>query len=116
LIGPIYVTPPLLNFGSCGVRQQGQTEAAFLLNPWWNNGTAIISSITIQGGSDFTLNSRGTTCGSKLPVGAICTIAIQFNPNAGGQRQAKLVIQDNAWDSPQVVILEGSGEDYHLVK
>jgi hypothetical protein len=107
-VGPIYVIPPELDFGQCYVRQHGQTEQALLFNPWWNNGAAIISNIAVQG-TDFSLDSRDTTCGSTLPVSATCVIAVQFNPTAQGQRQGKLVIQDNAWDAPQVVILDGSG-------
>lgn len=108
MIGPIFALPPELDFGKCFVRQHGQTEFAVLYNPWWNNGTALISGITVLG-NDFILDSRDTTCGSKLPTGDICAIAIQFNPTAGGQRQGKLVIQDNALGTPQVVILDGSG-------
>ena len=40
-----------------------------------------------------------------LAVGRLCAIAIQFTPSAGGPRQGKLVVQDNASNSPQVVIL-----------
>jgi hypothetical protein len=113
-IGPIYLTPPELDLGNCEIRQPGQTQTAFLLNPWWNNGTATISSISIQGSGDFSIDSRDTTCGTALGVGRLCAIAIQFTPSAGGPRQGKLVVQDNASNSPQVVILDGRGNnDYH---
>jgi Pro-kumamolisin, activation domain/Bacterial Ig-like domain (group 1) len=113
-IGPIYLTPPELDFGNCEIRQQGQTQTAFLFNPLWNNGTAAISSISIQGSGDFAIDSRDTTCGTALGVGRVCAIAIQFNPSASGQRQGKLIVQDNASNSPQVVILDGRGNnDYH---
>jgi hypothetical protein len=80
----------------------------------WNNGTAAISSISIQGSGDFAIDSRDTTCGTALGVGRLCAIAIQFNPSASGQRQGKLIVQDNASNSPQVVILDGRGNnDYH---
>jgi len=113
-VGPLYLTPPELDFGDCEIRQHGQTRTAFLFNPWWNNGTATISSISIQGSGDFAIDSRDTTCGTALGVGRLCAIAIQFTPSAGGPRQGKLVVQDNASNSPQVVILDGHGdEDQH---
>ena len=71
------------------------------INPWWNNGAARISSISIQGSGDFSIDSRDTTCGSTLAVGRLCAIAIQFTPSAGGPRQGKLVVQDNASNSPK---------------
>ena len=108
-VGPIYLTPPELDFGNCEIRQHGQTRVAFLFNPWWNNGAARISSIAIQGSSDFSIDSRDTTCGSTLGVGRLCAIAIQFTPSAGGPRQGKLVIQDSASNSPQTVYLDGFG-------
>ncbi len=110
-VGPIYLTPPELDFGNCEIRQHGQTRVAFLFNPWWNNGAARISSISIQGSGDFSIDSRDTTCGSTLAVGRLCAIAIQFTPSAGGPRQGKLVVQDNASNSPQTVILDGQGDD-----
>jgi hypothetical protein len=109
-VGPIYLTPPELDFGNCQIRQHGQTNTAFLLNPWWNNGPATISSISIQGSSDFTIDTRDTTCGSTLPVGRLCAIAIQFTPSARGSRQGRLVVQDNALNSPQVIFLDGQGQ------
>ena len=57
------LTPPELDFGDCEIGQHGQTQTAFLFNPWWNNGTATISSISIQGSGDFSIDSRDTTCG-----------------------------------------------------
>jgi hypothetical protein len=109
-VGPIYVSPLALDFGGCLIGQRGGIELAWLLNPFWNNGPANIHSISIQGGSDFSIVANGTTCKSTLGVGQLCSIAVQFNPSAGGSRAGKLVIQDNALDSPQVVFLNGEGD------
>jgi hypothetical protein len=109
-VGPIYVAPPLLDFGGCLIGQRGGIELAWLLNPIWNNGPARISSISIQGGSDFSIVPSGTTCKSTLGVGQFCSIAVQFNPLAGGSREGELVIHDNAQNSPQLVILNGQGD------
>jgi hypothetical protein len=109
LVGPIYVSPLVLDFGGCLIGQRGSIELAWLLNPIWNNGPARINSISIQRGSDFSIVAVGTTCKSTLGVGQLCSIAVQFNPSAGGSRTGKLVIQDSALDSPQVVFLNGEG-------
>jgi len=108
-IGPIYLTPPVLDFGSCFIGRRGNILFALLFNPWWNNGPANISSITIQNSADFSINSGYTTCKSTLAVGATCAVAIQFNPSDSGSRHGELVIQDNAWNSPQTVYLNGFG-------
>jgi hypothetical protein len=111
-VGPIYVIPPELDFGSWLIGSRGNTLFALLFNPWWNNGPATISSITIQDSADFSINSSDTTCKSTLPVGDLCAVAIQFNPAAGGARHGQLVIQDNASNSPQTVYLDGFGSPF----
>jgi hypothetical protein len=80
-----------------------------LFNPWWNNGAATIDNISIQNSADFSIDLKNSTCKSTLPVGALCAVAIQFNPAIGGSRQGKLVIQDNDANSPQTIWLEGFG-------
>ncbi len=71
--------------------------------------TLLVRHMAIGGGgaADFT---RLNTCG-RLPLdpGDHCVIAIGFAPRASGQRAAWLSIDDNAPDSPQRVILSGSG-------
>jgi hypothetical protein len=109
----------VLDFGSCFLGQHGNTLTTWLWNPWWNNGTATISSIAITGGTDFSIVANATTCKSTLPVGDLCAITIQFNPAASGSRQGLLLIQDNAIDSPQLVYLDGIGEqqfDHSAIK
>jgi kumamolisin len=110
VVGPIFVSPPVLDFGNCFIGQRGNTLTAWLFNPWWNNGTAIISNIAIQGGTDFSIVPSATSCKSTLSVGDLCAITVQFNPAASGSRQGWLLIQDNALDSPQFVYLDGFGE------
>jgi hypothetical protein len=108
-LSQIYLIPPELDFGSCVVGRRGTTLIALLFNPWWNKGPATINSITIQGSVDFSIDAAETTCKSTLAMGGTCAIAIQFNPLAGGSLHAKLIVHDNASNSPQVVILEGFG-------
>ncbi|HVN28636.1 MAG TPA: choice-of-anchor D domain-containing protein [Candidatus Binataceae bacterium] len=102
--------PIVLDFGNCRIGQRGLIQTAWLANPFWNNGPLSIGSIAIQGSSDFSIVAKGTTCKSTLGVGQVCAIEVQFDPLAGGSRIAKLVVQDNAQNSPQVVYLLGLGE------
>ena len=55
---------PLRSWTSATAKSErrANTQTAFLLNPWWNNGAATIGSISIQGGGDFSIDSRDTTC------------------------------------------------------
>jgi hypothetical protein len=75
-----------------------------------NSGTAALglSSIGING-SNATSYSQTHTCGSTLAVGASCTIAITFKPQAAGTLVASLRVADNAAGSPQTVALSGNG-------
>jgi hypothetical protein len=100
----------VLDFGGCLIGQHGSILIAWLANPIWNNGPATVSSIAIQGSADFSIVPNATTCKSTLGVGQLCSIAVQFNPLAGGSRAGELVIQDNALNSPQVVLLSGEGD------
>jgi len=52
----------------------------------------------------------GTTCeGAPLPPGQTCRIRAVFRPSALSRKTAKLLIADNAADSPQSVTLIGTG-------
>ncbi len=112
-IGPVFLAPPELDFGSCFIGKHGTIKTALLYNPFFNNGVANIGSIAIQGSPDFSIDQRDSTCKSTLGVGKTCTIVIEFDARAGGSRSGKLVVQDNAINSPQIVILDGHGDDGH---
>jgi len=55
---------------------------------------------------DFT---QTNTCGSQLPAGASCTIAVTFPPTKTGVRSAQVSISDDGGGSPQNVLLSGTG-------
>lgn len=73
------------------------------------NATLTVSSITANG--DF---SQTNTCGTKVSAGASCTISVTFKPTAGGNRTGSISIADNAPNSPQIVELSGTGQDFTL--
>jgi hypothetical protein len=68
------------------------------------------SSIATSG--DFAVASN--TCGSSLGAGLVCTIGVNFTPTALGLRQGTLTISYNAFGSPSLVALSGTGNDNGL--
>ena len=76
-----------------------------------NTGTSTlnISSTTITGtnASDFAISSK--TCGASLTAGSSCTISVTFRPQVAAARTASLTFSDNAFGSPQMVALSGTG-------
>ncbi|HMD97173.1 MAG TPA: choice-of-anchor D domain-containing protein [Terriglobia bacterium] len=77
-----------------------------------NTGTAnlAISTVTMGGanGSDFA-KSADTCTGATIAPNGICTVTVTFAPTAIGNRSASLSFTDNASDSPETVILTGTG-------
>jgi hypothetical protein len=75
-----------------------------------NSGTAVlnITGITVGGtnSGDF---SQTNTCGTSVAASGTCTINVTFTPSATGSRAATIQIVDNATDSPQSVVLSGTG-------
>lgn len=76
-----------------------------------NSGTSalVITAVALSGtnASDYAISSR--TCGSSLPAGASCSIAVTFTPTTSGALTATLAITDSASNSPQSVALSGTG-------
>jgi 6-phosphogluconolactonase (cycloisomerase 2 family) len=71
------------------------------------NAPLHISSVSITGPnpSDFSFTNN---CTSPLARGATCTILLVFNPIGPGQRNANLVIADDASGSPQTISLSAT--------
>ena len=72
------------------------------------NQPLSINSISIGGdnGSDFRLTQN---CGNSLAANATCQITLTFTPTAMGTRNASVSIDDNAANSPQTIMLTGTG-------
>lgn len=100
------LNPSTLAFGSVAVFATGTGSATLS-----NTGSATLSgaSATISGqnAGDFSLASDGCT-GVLLPPNTSCSVTVSFTPKGTGQRQAALVVADNATGSPQTVTLQGS--------
>ena len=78
-----------------------------------------VSGITILGtnAADYTLlpngapNTPNNCMGmSSLASGASCTLYVTFTPSDVGTRTAKIVINDDANNSPQTVYLTSTGQ------
>jgi YVTN family beta-propeller protein len=102
----VRLSHPALNFGD---EELGESKVRTEVLS--NIGTAqlAINSITLTG--DFIrISGKRGDCGSTLPVGTSCIIAIRFSPTATGVRKGVLTITTNAANSPHTVGLEGRGK------
>jgi Putative Ig domain/Protein of unknown function (DUF1565) len=79
---------------SVAFTNSGQTTLTF-------NGNFLISG-------DFVFGGTGT-CGPSLAAGASCLITVKFTPTALGTRTGTVTLNDNAPDSPQTILLTGTG-------
>jgi hypothetical protein len=91
-----------LNFGS-----QNLYTATSLSITLSNYGTVALS---VAGIAATTANFGETdSCAPSLASGASCTVHVTFRPTTSGNLMATLSVTDNAPDSPQVVLLGGTG-------
>jgi hypothetical protein len=104
------VLPGIFTF----TQQISGTTSAAQMTTLTNTGSAAltIAGVSIAGANagDFAVSSN--TCGSSIPGFASCEIWVTFTPTAMGARSATLSINDNATGSPQMVALNGTGQDF----
>ena len=95
-----------LSFGSENLLTTSGSQSVTMTN----TGTAALSitSIAVTGtnASSFVFVN---SCGSSLAAGANCAIHGHFTPTTAGALTAAITITDNATDSPQSIILSGTG-------
>jgi hypothetical protein len=73
-----------------------------------NTSTASVSINSITATGNFAVPS--TTCGASLAASGTCTVNVAFTPAVAGALTGSLAISDTAPDSPQTVILTGTGD------
>ncbi len=56
----------------------------------------------------------GTSCNGEIGIQHTCSVSFSFTPSAGGVRTNRIVIIDDAPDSPQVINLHGVGASVSL--
>ncbi|HKW76881.1 MAG TPA: choice-of-anchor D domain-containing protein, partial [Terriglobales bacterium] len=71
-----------------------------------NTGNAVLNISSITASGDFAAQSD---CGPTLAANAFCTISITFTPVTTGTTGGGVKITDNTGDSPQQIILIGTG-------
>ena len=72
-----------------------------------NSGTAplMVKRISIDG----TFAISANTCGAVLDIGKTCALSITFTPTVLGKVAGTLTLSDDASNSPQMVLLWGTG-------
>ena len=100
------VSPTQMNFGTHTIAGTTAEQTLLLSNPGSvpvKFGGALLSG---PAGSDFTAT---VPCAAQIPVGGNCSIPVAFRPIAAGQRNAQLMVTNNAPGSAQIVSLTGKG-------
>ena len=100
LQSPINLIPASLDFGTQNVGTKSPPQNVTVLND--GTSTLTITGINI-GGSDPNDFTETNKCGSTLPAGANCQIAVVFQPQVGGARSATLNVNYQGPGSPQTV-------------
>jgi Beta-propeller repeat/Abnormal spindle-like microcephaly-assoc'd, ASPM-SPD-2-Hydin len=71
-----------------------------------NSGNAALNIISIQATGDY---AQTNTCPATLAPSSGCTVSVTFTPTASGTRSGTLTINDDAYGTPQIVNLTGTG-------
>lgn len=71
-----------------------------------NSGNALLNITSIQATGDY---AQASSCPATLSPGSGCTISVIFAPTASGTRSGMLTVNDDAYGSPQIVNLTGTG-------
>lgn len=104
----VQLNPATLNFGKQVVRKPSAPKRIIVTNiggtPLYINGATIAG----DNSNDFTL-LNDTCSGKQIAAGRSCLITVRFTPGRIEDRNATLVLTDNAPDSPQNVSLKGTG-------
>ena len=100
-----------LTYSGAGV---GSTSASQMVTLTNNGNAPLAIAGIVTGGANIGDFAVSNTCTSPIAAGAHCSISATFTPSASGARTATVTISDNAASSPQVITLQGNGQDYSL--
>jgi len=100
---------PMVSFSNSTVNFPAQvigTTSSPITVTLTNIGSATlnVAGFTLTG-SEFVLTNN---CPATLAVAANCTINVTFTPASSGNHLGRISLADNAYDSPQVVQLQGN--------
>lgn len=100
-----------LTYSGAGV---GSTSASQMVTLTNNGNSPLAITGIVPGGANSGDFAVSNTCTSPIAAGAHCSIGATFTPSASGARTATVTISDNAASSPQVIMLQGNGQDFSL--
>ena len=98
---PLSISTALLTFGTQATGGTSQTNSMVVTN----TGTASVTFSSISVTAEF---AETNSCGTKLAVGASCSIAIRFTPAAPGVRTGTLTISGSGLSAPLTAALQGT--------
>jgi sugar lactone lactonase YvrE len=98
------LTPPQLSSGTV-VLGHSAVETVTLKN----TGNAPMFSITASASNPSFSVVTGGTCGFVVASGNSCTIQVSFAPRAAGSQSGTLTVSSDALNSPQSILLAGTG-------
>jgi len=106
---PALVQPATFRFAPEPVGVTSPAEKLTLTN-YQNATTLNITKIALGGVDPQDFAISGKTCGTILTALTKCTVSLTFTPTATNQRNAELIVSDNAFNRPQVAQLIGLPE------
>jgi len=81
-----------------------------------NTGTAALTFTSVAVTGDFAVQSNNCTAGLQATTpNSNCTITVTFTPTMAGSSVGSLTLTDNAPNSPQIILLTGTGSAQPLV-
>lgn len=98
----VALTPSALAFGNQTLGVKSTARNVTLANP--GSGALALASITASAGFGITHD-----CGTSVPPGASCTLAVTFTPAAAGEVAGSISVASNAAGSPHKVNATGTG-------
>jgi hypothetical protein len=106
---PVTLSPTSLGFPATFVGVTSGVLTTKLTNN--ENVPLVISAANVIGvdPGDFSVGGTCPTAPNSLPPSKSCQINVYFTPHASGTRSATLSIVDNAFTSPQTLLLGGAG-------
>jgi hypothetical protein len=96
-----------LAWGELNVGTRSEVATISLINP--GSVPLILGDITLTGDQPGDFGITDNTCGNRLAAGETCQVAIEFSPQAVGDRTATLMIPHNAAGGSRTVLLSGIG-------
>jgi hypothetical protein len=105
---PTTLSTTIMDFGSVTANTTSAAKSVTLTN----NQAVALNLSSIAAAAPFAVVSAGSICvvGTPVPALGSCTINVTFTPTSiGAAPSGNLVIADDAINSPQNVVLSGSG-------